>query len=265
MSVVLPCLDLPGSIEQRPLVVLLGLPSSLTSSRRLLERLAGRRRLLAVSPTTDTPGSPCEAPRPGWAELVDWLTARLDERGFDRVDLLGWSYGGAWALQTLARRSERVHRAVLAVTCARFRARERSLIELLRALLLAPIDDELLHAGLLPMLFSADFLHRPGVFALLRMHLGKLSTSRTRWAQQLDNLLTHDVRSALPEMHMVHTVIAASEDWLFPASESRLLADALPDARFEQLRCGHGIWFEAEDDFVDLVHRALSAPEPGEA
>jgi pimeloyl-ACP methyl ester carboxylesterase len=259
----LPCFELDGNPDQLPLVVLLGLPSSPAGSRRLLERLAGTRPLLAVSPTSHAPGRPDWTP--SWADLVEWLEDRLDQRGFARVDVIGWSFGGAWSLQWLARRPQRVRRAVLAVSTAHFRVRERSLLRLLQALLRAPLEDELIHAGLLPMLFSADFLHRPGVFQMLRMHLEKLSTSRAEWAAQLDNLVAHDVRKALPELTMVHTVIAGAQDWLFPASEVRRLAAALPCAQFEQIESGHGIWFEAEDEFVELVHRALAAPEAGDS
>lgn len=265
MSLSLPCLDLEGDAARRPLVVLLGLPSSPDSSRRLLERLADGRPLLAVSPTGPASGADPNRPVPSWPRLVAWLIASLDERGFEQVDMLGWSHGGAWVLQTLACHPDRVRRAVLAVSCARFRARERGLLELLRALLLSPIDDARLHAGLLPMLFSPDFLHRPGAFALLQAHLGQLSTSRAEWAAQLDCLINHDVRAILPKMGMVHTVIAGTKDWLFPASESRLLADALPNARLELLDSGHGVWFEAEQEFVELIHRALNEPQPGEA
>lgn len=258
-----PCLDLDGSRDRRPLLVLLGLPSSLSSSRRLLERLADGRRLLAVSPTRGAgeDEDPAQAGPSSWSELVAWLEARLDERAFERVDLLGWSFGGAWALQALARRPQRFARAVLAVSAARFRARERALLELLAALLRAPVDKELLEAGLLPMLFSPDLLHRPGAFSLLRMHLSKLSPSRAWWARLLDELRDHDVRADLPRMSMVELVIACEQDWLFPASESRLLAEALPAARLVELPSGHGVWFEAEDEFVELVLDAFDSPK----
>ena len=275
MKLDLPLLELPGSAAERPLVVLLGLPADLEGSRRLLVRLAAGRPLLAVASLTSTApthadpthadpthADPTHAdPTPSWPALTTWLEERLAERGFDRVDLLGWSFGGAWALQWLARAPERIDRAVLAVTCAHFRARERALLGLLARLLRERIDADVLHRGLLPMLFSAGFLHRPGAFATLAMHLDGLAAPREPWAAQLDNLLAHDLRSALAEMHAVRLVLAGSEDWLFPASEVARLAAGLPRARFEALASGHAVWFEAEDAFVEAVHRAFDRGE----
>lgn len=255
-----PCLELEGNPEQPPLLVLLGLPSSIANAQSLLERIAAGRRTLAISPTRSSDDSDPDAEPSSWPELVAWLVAELDARGFDRVDVLGWSFGGAWALQAIAQQPERFERAIVAATTARFRARERGLLGLLQALLATPIDDAVLHAGLLPMLFSPDFLHRPGAFALLRMHLSKLTASREQWARQLDILRDHDVRAQLSSMHAIDLVIAGRDDWLFPASESRLLAASLPAARLVELPAGHALWFETVDQFVELVHECLDAP-----
>ncbi|PRQ05832.1 putative aminoacrylate hydrolase RutD [Enhygromyxa salina] len=259
MTLELPHLRLPGQPGHVPLVVLLGLPSRLESSRRLLEAIAGPRPLLAVTPTG--PGASASSSI-GWDELVAWLEACALSQGFERFDLLGWSFGGAWALQLLARHPARVRRAVVAVTCAHFRARERALFRLVQGVLDAAIDERTLIEGMVPMLFSPGFLHRPGVFATLAMHLGQLSTSRPQWAAQLARLASHDLRASVPTMTALHTVIAGDQDWLFPASEVRRLADAAPAATFAELPSGHAIWFEAEAAFVALVQRAFAQPDP---
>lgn len=256
-----PTLSLAGSNPRgRPRVVLLGLPADLDGSRRLLTRLAGDGDLLAVGSLPSELGERA----PTWTEQVDWLTARLDREGWGerRVDLLGWSFGGAWALQLLRAAPQRVERAVLAVTCAHFRARERALLSLLRRLLLADIEPSELHRGLLPMLFSAEFLHRPGAFATLAMHLDRLVAPREQWAAQLDNLLDHDVRAGLAGMTAIRTVIAGTHDWLFPPGEVARLSAALPSAELVHLPSGHGVWFEAEDAFVAIVRRALDEHSP---
>lgn len=253
MTCTLPSLSLPGASDAPALVVLMGLPAHMEKSHRLLTRLAGKRPLLAFAPPEELDDA-----APDWAELVERAQAQTQAAGIEHFDLLGWSFGGAWALQWLARGTQGVRRAVLVATSSRFRARERALLGLLQGMLRAELDERVLLDGLAPMMFSPSFLHRPGVFATLRMHMGRGSTTREAWRAGLDNLIAHDVRSALSEMSAVVSVIAGEEDWLFPASESRKLADALPRARYRSLPTGHAMWIENEDAFVSEIHQALT-------
>lgn len=67
----------------------------------------------------DSPGvgdSPAALPPPSIAMLSDLLAKMLDQLGLDRVDVLGYSFGGAVAQQFAYRHADRVRRLVLVAT-----------------------------------------------------------------------------------------------------------------------------------------------------
>ena len=92
-----------------PLVLLHGVATSRLVWRRVIERLAHDRRVIAV----DVPGfGESEPAGPGFDldEVADRLAAGL---GLERFDLVGHSLGGAVAVATAARHPEAVRRLVL--------------------------------------------------------------------------------------------------------------------------------------------------------
>ncbi len=259
----------PAAGESRApaLVVLPGMPADIRGLRRMARLLARRRRVILIEPLG---GASSEAPPPrgdaecpyAWPAQVSRLQRALDHLELPGpFDLLGWSFGGAWAQQLLLQDPARVRRAVLVATCGRLRARERAILELLITMVRASaLDGPALLGGMLPLLFSPAFLHRPGALAVLRLNLGSVSWSREAWAAQLEALLVHDLPADSRErLAAVRGVIAGDEDWLFPTSELRRLAAALPGARIEVIEeTGHAIWVERADALVDAVDALLA-------
>ncbi|MEM6293107.1 MAG: alpha/beta hydrolase [Myxococcota bacterium] len=235
----------------RPRVVVLGVPSWTQTALPFVEALAAGHPTLAIASMQSDP------PEPSWAELCAQVERLVTSFSTEPVDLVGLSFGGALALQCLVRDVLPVRSAVLAVTAARFRARERGLIATLQSIVCSELPARGLVDGLLPMLLSPDFLHRPGYMGVLRAQLeGDLGSARLVWGQRLALLATHDVRRSLGELHRVDRVITAEQDWLFPPSESKLLADGLPNAELRTVPGGHAVWLESRDAFVELVHEA---------
>ncbi len=261
--------EYPATGESRvpALVVLPGMPADIRGLRRMARMLARRRRVLLIEPlggaSSEAP-SPCAGPECpyAWPAQVRRLQRALDQLGLrEPFDLLGWSFGGAWAQQLLLRAPERARRAVLVATCGRLRARERAILELLITMVRASaLDGTALLGGMLPLLFSPAFLHRPGALAVLRLNLGSISWSREAWAAQLEALLRHELPADSRErLVAVRGVIAGDEDWLFPTSELARLASALPRAQLEVIEeTGHAIWVERADALVDAVDTLLA-------
>lgn len=248
--------EIAGPPEAATLVVLPGLPGGKAGGMRLLQRLAARRPVVCVEPLGGGGG---DAPPPGpdyaWPAQVERLLAALG--GGAPVDLLAWSLGGVWAQHALLAAPGRFRRAVLAVTAPRLRARERALFEHLKALVAAPLRDDQLAQGLIPLLFAPDFLHRPGAMAVLSAHLAQATFVRSGWLGQIEALLQHALERELQAVRAVRRVLVAEHDWLLPPSEGGRLALALA-APLELLPgAGHAVWIEREEALARSTLAAL--------
>lgn len=103
-----------GKRQQRPLLLVPGIGTSLEIWPPLLDALGGLHTL-----TFDPPGAGM-SPVPGLplrlARLAQVVTDLLDALGYEQVDLLGVSWGGALAQQIAYQAAARVCRLVLAAT-----------------------------------------------------------------------------------------------------------------------------------------------------
>jgi pimeloyl-ACP methyl ester carboxylesterase len=242
-----------------PLVVLPGLPGGKSGGMRLLRRLAAERTVLCVEPL-GSGGAEVPPPGPGyaWPAQVERLLAVLDARGLAEVDVLGWSLGGVWAQHALLAAPRRFRRAVLAVTAAKLRARERALIDHLQAVFAARWSGEGITRGLLPLLFAPDFLHRPGAMALLAAHFEQSTFIHDGWVGQLAALAGHALERELAAATAICRVIVAELDWLFPPSEGERLA-GFAGAPLERIAgAGHAVWVECDEALARITLAALA-------
>ncbi|MFT3872393.1 MAG: alpha/beta hydrolase [Nocardioides sp.] len=97
-----------------PLLLINGLGAHTAMWAPVERRLPGMRLI-----SFDAPGigdSPRVWPPPSIPMLADRITLLLDQLGLDRVDVLGYSFGGAVAQELAGRHPDRVHRLVLVAT-----------------------------------------------------------------------------------------------------------------------------------------------------
>jgi pimeloyl-ACP methyl ester carboxylesterase len=97
-----------------PLLLINGIGAHVAMWRPLEDALPGVRRISFDAPGTGR--SPAARLPRTIGRLADLVTALLDALGLDRVDVLGYSFGGAVAQQLAAEAPDRVRRLVLAAT-----------------------------------------------------------------------------------------------------------------------------------------------------
>lgn len=100
--------------EGPPLLLINGLGAHTAMWAPVERRLTGLRLI-----SYDSPGvgdSPAAFPPPSIPMLADLVARLLDELGLSRVDVLGYSFGGAVAQQFAFRHADRVRRLVLTAT-----------------------------------------------------------------------------------------------------------------------------------------------------
>ncbi|MFG3497328.1 alpha/beta fold hydrolase [Streptomyces sp. NPDC047928] len=169
------------------------------------------------------------APPPSLEVVADDLVRALDERGMDRVVLVGSSMGGYAAMAFLRRRPERV--AALALLAARGTADGAEAAAGRRAFADAMLDGarrDGIVAATTPLLVGATTrARRPEVVARVMADAAAADPAAVAWAQRaiadrpdsLDVLRAADVPAV---------VVAGGEDGLVPVAEAGATADALP-------------------------------------
>jgi pimeloyl-[acyl-carrier protein] methyl ester esterase len=240
-----------------PLVMLHGVAMHSGLWQPLLPWLAERHRVLLV----DLPGhghSAAVAPY-----TLDTLTSAVAEavaaslpKGSAPPLVLGWSLGGAIALNWALMAPERVAGLILTATSPCFVARH-DWPHAMQADALQRFGDELavsyrftLMRFLTLNVQGSD--NARAALAPLRRHLfarGEPSPTVLKAALQL--LAAIDLRDRLASIHTPAIVIAGERDALAPAAAGRWLAGALPDARFELVAgAGHAPFLSHPEAFT---------------
>jgi pimeloyl-ACP methyl ester carboxylesterase len=245
--------------EGPPLLLLSGIGANIEMWEPAARRLTGRRLVML-----DVPGTGCSPTlrvglrMRGYAQLV---TRVLDALELDRVDVLGYSWGGALAQQLAHQAPERVRALVLAATTpgvggqppwpwvlalmsspARYYWRT-----CLR--LTAPLVFGTSPRAAADSLHGRARLHRPPSLAGYTQQLYAVSGWSSRcWLRQLDH----------PTL-----VIGARRDPLARPRNADILAAALPHARLEMVDSGHLFLFEDPEQGCALVEDFLGDQDAG--
>jgi pimeloyl-ACP methyl ester carboxylesterase len=210
--------------EGDPLLLLNGLTRPLSSWGPFIESL-GSRTVVSF----DAPGVG-ESPAPllplSIAQLADVTAAVLDEIGLDRVDVLGYSHGGAVAQQFAAHYPERVRRLVLAATSCGAGST------------LAGWDT---HDGVEVLM--------NGIF--------RANALSTLW-----RTMAISTWSSIPFLGAIAAptlVVGGSEDRVAPLANSQVLASRIPNATLVELSEGHDLQQpEAAEKLARVVEKFLA-------
>jgi poly(3-hydroxyalkanoate) depolymerase len=240
-----------------PLLLLTGIGASLEVSAPL-ELELNRRGLQTISLDVPGTGSSSRYPRRRRMRGIAGTVERtLDVLGYDRVDLLGVSFGGALAQQLAHQSPTRVRRLVLAATAAG--------VPLLGGV---PGDPRALLALATPRRHqSPDYYRRvAGTLyggaarqdpdALLHGSVVRFAEAPTL-SGYLDQLYAISFWTALPwlwRLPQPTLVLAGDDDPIVPVVNGRILARLIPDARLEILQGGgHLFLLERPEEMAAVV------------
>jgi pimeloyl-ACP methyl ester carboxylesterase len=216
--------------------------------------------------------SESDAVPPGLQASVDELAAVVEATGRPKVALLGLSAGAATVIAYAATRPERVERIVL---CGGYA----------RGTLARPVTDaQRRYFEASAQLIETGWGRRnPAVLQLFATMMipdandaqkqalveqQRSSCDGARAAAMLRSNATIDVAALLPAVRCPALVMHCSGDAAVPLDESRLIAAAIPGARFEPLESNNHLPMAGEpafDAFCDAVAefvRESAAPEP---
>jgi poly(3-hydroxyalkanoate) depolymerase len=239
----------------RPLLLITGIGANLDMWTPFA-RLAGDRELIAFDP----PGAGLsERPRlplrmSGLARVVREL---LDALRLERVDVLGYSFGGALAQELAHRAPDRVRRLVL---CATAPGLGGSPPRPLAALMLAT-PARYYHPRLLalsvPYIAGGRTAREPGVLAAQAAARLARPPDLLGYAYQLYAIAGWSSLRWLARVKHPTLIVAGERDPSVPLRNARLLASRLPDARLHVVAGGGHLFLLDEPESAAGVIRAF--------
>ncbi len=246
--------------EGPPLLLINGIGGNIGMWEPFRSQLVGRTTIAFDAPGTgDSPASLGFPSMKVLAWLVDALLARL---GLDRVDVLGWSFGGIVAQELALLRPQRVRRLVLvATTCGLGGAvgHPAALLELSNPW--RYVSATRLEA-VAPWLFGGTIGRRP---ALLNEHKAARTARPPSFYGYAWELAAVAGWSSLPWLHRVRNatlVLVGDDDPIIPIANGRLLASRLPRGRLEVVpESGHLLLLEHPQEIADTVSRFLAGDD----
>jgi pimeloyl-[acyl-carrier protein] methyl ester esterase len=231
----------------------------------LVQELRGRFRLIAV----DLPGhgrSPWTPGRNTPAEQA-WLLHSTLTPISNRYSLLGWSLGGQIALDLAAAMPAQIDKLVLVATTPRFVAAadwpygmKLEVITKMATQLRGDYQQTVRDFLDLQVRGSMDGTN---VVEQMRHALSVHGEAKPEALEAgLNTLATSDLRPTVPHVRTPTLVIAGQNDRITAPGASRVLAAALPDARYvEMRRAAHAPFLSHRKEFTAVLEPFLRAGE----
>lgn len=239
-----------------PLLLIMGTSGSIPLWGEVVPRFAERYRVIAFD-NRGLGGSERGEGEITVASMAEDASALLDSLDVPRAHVLGWSLGSAVAQELALAHPEQVASAVMFATWARCDGFQRSVLTALRLpYAIGDMEAALVTAGLA---FSPQLLDHPDFQAMLEPMLPAFPRNAEQMqvtTEQWDADLAHDTLDRLGRITAPTLVLVGEQDLLTPPWQARVVADAIPGARFELVTgpgSSHGMHIERPDDVVRVV------------
>jgi poly(3-hydroxyoctanoate) depolymerase len=240
----------------QPLLLINGLGAGIRTWWPFAQRLSGSHRLIML----DAPGGSCGGRRPlrmpGLARLVAEL---CDELGETKLDVLGYSWGGALALQFAHDAPRYIRRLVLASTSPGVGGKLPSPGVLMLVSSPLPYLSRSYLTRIAPVIYGGG-MRRGGASA--GRELARLLGYRPNLIDSLQQVYAISWWTSLSWLHRVTAptlVLSGADDPLVPVHNARLLARQIPRARLELVPDAGHLWMlEQPEASAALVGEFLS-------
>jgi poly(3-hydroxyalkanoate) depolymerase len=232
----------------RPLLLITGIGAHLDMWAPFA-RYAGERELIAFDPPgaglSQRPRVPLRV-----GGLADVVRELLDELRLERVDVLGYSFGGALAQELARRAPERVRRLVLCATGPGLGGSPPRPVAALMLATPARYYHPRLLALSLPHIAGGRTARDPGALAAHAGERLQRPPDPLGYAFQLYAIAGWSSLRWLHRLGQPALIIAGEEDPSVPLRNARLLAARLPDARLHVVKGGGHLFLLDEPENV---------------
>lgn len=242
----------PGDRSVPPLLLFNGIGASVELLAPFAEALDDREVVCF-----DVPGSGgSDAPKfPYRLSMLAVLTSHLlDALGYDRVDVLGVSWGGTIAQQFALQHPRRCRRLILAATAPGVTMVPPRLSVLLKFMTPRRYNDPAYRAEIAGEIYGGKVRTDPSV--LKQFH-------RTRWFGYTLQQFALWGWSSLPWIRLIRQptlVLSGADDQVVRPVNGRILAWCLPHAQFREVDDGHLFLITSAVEATEVVRNFLDAP-----
>ena len=216
-------------------------------------------RVLVVEPRGSGDSDAPDEEYTGETVATDLATV-LDAADIDEAHLVGLSMGGMISQDFVLRSPTRVKSMVLLST---FGAPDQWFTRLFQ------FRRDLIHEmGILKHFrVYLMFVFSPFAFREIPDQISRIETSLQQrppdtaaYLRQIDYCLEHDVSRELGGVQAPTLVITGSHDFLTPVPLGRELADAIPEAEYQQFEgASHGLWLEYSEELVGTCDQFIKS------
>ncbi len=192
------------------------------------------------------------------AEMAEDVVRVLDEAGLEKAHVVGTSLGGMIAQELALTKPERVGKLVLVCTTPGGENAAPMPGKTVRLLARAPmLEREVAMRKFVGNALASD----PPDAIVERILAHRLETDQplSAWLSQAAAGMTFDAWDRLPEVRMPTLVLHGTADVVVDPANAELLAARIPGAQLELFPgCGHLLFWEEPERFVEVVERFLS-------
>jgi len=245
----------PGDKSRTPLLLFNGIGANIELVEPFLESLDGPEAIIF-----DVPGVG-GSPAPG-LPYRPWTLARLsaqllDQLGYDHVDVLGVSWGGAIAQQFAFQQAKRCRRLILAATSPGHLMVPGKLAVLLKMASPRRYRDPAYMGRIAGDIYGGRMRNSP---ELVQKHM-----RHVRWSSDYGyylQLMAGIGWSSLPWLGFLRQptlVMAGKDDPIVPLANGRIMAKLIPDARLVTLEDGHLFLLTSAQESAQLITEFLNS------
>jgi poly(3-hydroxyalkanoate) depolymerase len=244
-----------GDGRRPPLLLLNGLGANIELAMPFIDALEGPRVVIFDVPGVGGSPAPRCLYRP--RSIASLAAGLLDRLGFDEVDVLGVSWGGAIAQQFAFSHRRRCRRLVLAATATgatMVPARPSVLMQMASP---RRYVDKAHAQRIAGHVYGGDFRTDRRLVSQTLHHVR--FSSRRGYYLQLAAVLGWTSLPWLWTLRQPTLVLAGRDDPIVPAVNARIMQTLIPHARMEMLDCGHLFLVTRPRESARLVDDFLTA------
>jgi pimeloyl-ACP methyl ester carboxylesterase len=243
-----------------PLLMIMGIGGNLDMWQPLAARLTGRQLIMFDFPGTGASAASFLPPTMGANAL--FTRSLLHALGYDRVDVLGYSWGGVLAQHLALQHRRSVGRLVLAATTVGLGGVPPSLQVASRMLTPRRYYSREYFQKVAAQVYGGRFRHDAELTNAEASRRIAHPPGLTGYAAQLLALLGYSTAPGLPFIAAQTLVLGGDDDPIVPTANQRILASLIRDSELKILPgAGHLFLFDSSDVAAPLINRFLEGCE----
>lgn len=248
----------PGKTAERPLLFFNGIGANIEAMSPLADWFTDRDIVTYDMPGVGQSPEPTVPYRP-WMMAI--LTAQLlDQLGYDKVDVMGVSWGGGMAQQFAFQNTSRVGKVILAATSAGMLMVPGNLKSLSKMADPKRYVDPSFMLKNFQALYGGDGGGADG-------HVGRITAPTKRgYLYQLGAMLGWTSAWFLPFLKQKVLILMGDADRIVPVVNGRILRSLIPQARLEVIEGGgHLFLISRAKEVVPVIAEFLAEPDSDRA